>query len=363
MSIFFVKQKGWRYDFTKQGARYTKAGFKTKAEAKKAEAKMREELANPIEKGVETLTDITFLDMVNRRLDHVMMYNSKRHYVDYIYFAKRWVMRWGECLTKDVTRKMIEKFIMERSKVSSITANKEIKTLRATFNFAKKRKWVLDNPLDDMDFLPVEKRIKYVPSAEDVDRVIAAADPDTQDYLWTIRETMARVSEINQLTWDDVDLNGRFIILYTRKKKGGHLTPRKIPMTGKLFEVLSRRYVKREKSKSWVFWHTYWSSKTGKKVEGPYLDRKLFMRTLCKKAGVKYFRFHAMRHAGASIMDNNNIPMGSIQRILGHESRLTTEIYLHSLGETERQAMDVYEKARQNSHTNPHTKTNERLRG
>jgi integrase len=26
-----------------------------------------------------------------------------------------------------------------------------------------------------------------------------------------------------------------------------------------------------------------------------------------------------LRHSGASVMDNNNVPIGDIQRILGHE--------------------------------------------
>ena len=63
----------------------------------------------------------------------------------------------------------------------------------------------------------------------------------------------------------------------------------------------------------------------------------------------------ALRHAGATLMENNNVPVGSIQRILGHESRATTEIYLHSLCETERQAIVVYEQAREKSHTESHT--------
>jgi integrase len=79
----------------------------------------------------------------------------------------------------------------------------------------------------------MEKRVKAVSSSEDIDKVIAAADPETQDYLWVIRETMGRVSEINRLEWKDVYLDERYVILYTRKKKGGHLTPRKIPMTSK----------------------------------------------------------------------------------------------------------------------------------
>ena len=66
------------------------------------------------------------------------------------------------------------------------------------------------------------------------------------------------------------------------------------------------------------------------------------MRTLCKNAGVPYFRFHPLRHSGASVMDENNVPIGSIQRILGHEDRRTTEIYFHSIGNAEREAMAVF---------------------
>jgi len=52
------------------------------------------------------------------------------------------------------------------------------------------------NPTDGLDFFPVEKKVKYVgvSTNEDIDKVIDAADSDTQDYLWTIRETMARVT-------------------------------------------------------------------------------------------------------------------------------------------------------------------------
>lgn len=80
--------------------------------------------------------------------------------------------------------------------------------------------------------------------------VVLAADPDTQDYLWTIAFTMERVGESNRLTWQDVNFEERYVVLYTRKKRGGHLTPRKVPMTDKLFEVLSRRYASRDKRKA-----------------------------------------------------------------------------------------------------------------
>ncbi len=43
-------------------------------------------------------------------------------------------------------------------------------------------------------------------------------------------------------------------------------------------------------------------------------------------------------------MENNGVPVGSIQRIFGHESHRTTEIYLHTLGNAEREAMKLFEQ-------------------
>jgi integrase len=116
----------------------------------------------------------------------------------------------------------------------------------------------------------------------------------------------------------DVNLEQRYVVLYTRKKRGGHRTPRKVPMADKLYELLSHRVKNRDKRNPWVFWHRYWSRKKQESVVGPYLDRNRIMEVLCEKAGVRYFRFHALRHFGASMLEQSGVPVGSIQRLLGH---------------------------------------------
>jgi len=363
MSVYSVKGKGWRYDFTLQGVRHTEAWFKTKRAAAKAEIKRKEELENP-QVPEKTPTDMAFLSLVNKRLDYLKAYNSERYYTDHVYMAKRWVKVWGQLKCRDITFEMVQGYILGvAKKVSANSANAVLRSLRALFNFGKhpSRRWIDCNPTEGIRFLPVEKKLKYVPAKKDVLKVIMCADPDTQDYLWTIALTMGRMSEINRLTWNDVDLEDKYVVLYTRKKRGGHLTPRKVPMPDKLHGIFRRRYARRDKSKPWVFWHRFRDVKKGVWAEGPYRDRKTLMRTLCKRAGVAYFRFHALRHFGASVLDRANISLGSIQRILGHENRTTTEIYLHSIDEIDRAAMEYLgAQIEKKSHTDSHT---EKIKG
>jgi integrase len=359
MNICLKKGKGWRFDFTLQGKRHTSRLFKTKAEARQAEAKKREELKNP-PPVVETPTDMAFLELVNQRLDYVQAYKSKTYYADYLGICKRIAKEWRGRSCAEITKAMVRKYLLSRGRISAFTANKDLRYIRALFNFGIKNDLIQENPTKGLEFMPVERKIRYVPSKEDVARVLLAADPDTQDYLVAIKDSLGRMGEINRLTWADVDLEGKYVVLYTRKKKGGHLTPRKVPMTGTLYTMLLRRCKNRDRDKPWVFWQRYWSRKEGKFVEGPYQDRSKIMGTLCRKVGVRYFRFHALRHFGASVLDRANVPIGSIQRLLGHENRTTTEIYLHSIGEAEREAMDIYERACQEtplekSHAQIHT--------
>ena len=114
MSVYSVKGKGWRYDFILDEERYSSNWFKTKAEAREAEAKRREEIKNPRQEPVAAMettpTVMGFLELVNRRLDHVKAYNSQRHYTDHFYMAKRWIGEWEKLSCEEVTRDRIQKY-------------------------------------------------------------------------------------------------------------------------------------------------------------------------------------------------------------------------------------------------------------
>ncbi len=348
------KEKVWRYDFRLKGIRYQSQNFKTKTEAREAEEKKRAELKSP-----QTIkqTSLTFFELVNRRLAYMQVWDSKKHFQGIRGRARRWVSRWKDLPADQITQGMILQFVQERAKsVSANTGNREIISLNALFNWGKKQKppLVKENPVEGIEFIPIkEKSIKYIPPKEDVIKVLWCAanrDQSLWDYLVCMFDTKGRTNEINRLTWEDVSLSEGHepwkrsqVILWTKKKKGGSISPRSIPLTKRLYEILLRRWKDRDKTLPYVFVCEYYNLQ-GEKVVGPYTRRGKLMRGLCKEAGVKHFGFHSLRHLGASIMGNSSkVSIGAIQRILGHESQRTTEIYLHSIGQAERSAMEVFE--------------------
>ncbi len=341
MSVYFnLRRKWYEYYFRYKKKPYTGAGFKRKKDALEAEGERRKEVKNPPKPKAEE-TDMAFLTLLNRRLDYLQAYRTKKHYDDNVYMAKRWAKQWKDLTITQVAPELISTYLIKiRQKISAYTANKELRALRALWNFGIKppNRWFLENPTDGIEFFPIEKKAKYVPPKEDVIRVIMAAEGEVQDYLWTIALTLARMSEVNRLEWKDVDFENNSLKLYTRKTKGGNLVPRTIPMCKSLRDVLKRRL--KGNNTLWVFWHTYYSRKAGEWVTGPYAGRKRIMKTLCNKAGVKYFRFHPLRHFGASQLVNEGVDPKTIQELLGHSNFRTTEIYLHLIKGSDQDAMN-----------------------
>ncbi|WP_373498065.1 tyrosine-type recombinase/integrase, partial [Desulfococcus sp.] len=127
----------------------------------------------------------------------------------------------------------------------------------------------------------------------------------------------------------------RVVTLWTRKRKDGNLEPDAMPINTDLFNVLWRRWTSRTQN-DWVFFND--------KTNDRYNRRPKFMKGLCKRAGIPYIGFHSIRHFMASFLaDKQKISLMTISKLLRHRSLNTTEIYLHSIGEGQRAAMDGIE--------------------
>jgi integrase len=64
----------------------------------------------------------------------------------------------------------------------------------------------------------------------------------------------------------------------------------------------------------------------------PFTHRRKFFTRLCKRAGVKYFDYHSIRHLTAIILYRASYPVGHIQPVLRYKNSTTTERYLKKFG-------------------------------
>ena len=127
--------------------------------------------------------------------------------------------------------------------------------------------------------------------------------------------------------------------VWTRKRQGGELERDTLSMNSVLEGILKKRYVAR--TCEWVF-HI-----NNKEIQRTKIEKRL--EALCKKAGVKKFGYHAIRHHVSAMMAaSKKLSLVDIQRQLRHKNATTTDHYLKGLV-NESNAANVIEEMQGNT--------------
>lgn len=176
--------------------------------------------------------------------------------------------------------------------------------------------------------LPKEqnRRTRFLSVAE-CRELIAAAEPHLQPVLTFALNTGCRKSEILGLTWDRVDLKHGFIHL--DKTKSGE--SRDIPINATLRATL-KGLIRRVDSLL-----VFYNPDTG----GRWHDLKRSFATACRRAKIRDFRFHDLRHTFASQLVMAGIDLTTVSRLLGHASLTMTLRYSHLAPDHLKGALDV----------------------
>jgi integrase len=305
MSVYKHRGK-WMYDFWKNAVRYRDGGYETKTEAQDEEAKVR---ANA--KRINT----DFMKLCTSRLEELELRRTKGHFERNKLLIKNLIKKWATL--KTVTSEHVTEYLNEVAKVSKHKANVELRLIKALFYHGVKKKWFEVNPVTGMEPFGVEKKRKYIPPIEDIKKVLDLADEEQKKYLLTVMHTLGRMREINNLKPSDVYED--YLVLRTRKAKNSNVVERNVPYTDTLRAVIQSL----PKDKEYLF--------TNPRTGTRYDYRRKLLKGLCKKAQVKPFGLHALRHYGASKLAKEGVPLTDIQEILGHTRPTTTDHYLQSI--------------------------------
>lgn len=306
-------KKGIRFFYSGQylGVKYhSKAIFLTKQEANRAErdkkAQMDKEARSPVK-------DMPLIDLINDRLDYVASRRSKAYYKDGQKYLKLFYSYIGNPMASQVEGKQVNDFLMniardlKKRKKTNSKVNAMIRALKALFNYGIDVCEIdMKNPLVKVKLYGMDTRIKHIPTDSEIELVKAECDPGQQMLIDFVRQTGCRINEALRLT--TADIGERYVILYTRKAKGGSLTPRRVSKPDCLAGV---------KFKMRVF--SRWSR------EPKFLAKKV------EKLKLKRWNWHNLRHKRASEWSAEGKPIFEIMSLLGHSNLKTTQNYLQLL--------------------------------
>ena len=196
-------------------------------------------------------------------------------------------------------------------------------------------------PIDTIPTLPHKPKKQYTPSRADVLRVMEVATRSEKVFLNCFLQTGARRTEIFGLRWSDIDFQRRTVTLETHKTRNGSSRRDILPMSDELYEDLvwwrdweGRQFTNRT--------HVFICDRKGTGYGRPFTTRHKFMRGICRRAGVRYFGFHALRrHVASYLADSGNVSIKAIQGLLRHQSLQVTERYVQRISSDLRDTVSI----------------------
>ncbi len=229
----------------------------------------------------------------------------------------------GDRRIRTITPEQVEHYKIQRVKeVKHVTVNIELRSLRAAFNYAKRIKLIEENPFDMIKLLrnPDDGEASHLSEGEIHTLLGGIEDPGFRDLVQFVIHTMVRRGELIHLTWEDVNLERREIVIRNKKHfhvKGGK--PRWIPMSEWVYKFL----LDKQKRSNYIFCNQFGAPLTGGTISHEF---KKYVRKTNLNPKI---HFHSLRHTGISLLINRGVPIEFAQKIAGHVSLRTTHIYAH----------------------------------
>lgn len=329
------KSPYWQYDFQVDGVRYTGS---TSTESKSAAKEYVRKLRNRIAEGETKKPDLTVDEAFGLYWDQVGKHENN-HKTTEGQLERLKAFFKAATLIRDIDREEVEKYIVRRraqkatnrqTLVSNATVNREIELIkrvlkRVPIKYAK--------PTIDWSGIMLKEapeRIREL-SEDEERRLFEKIDPDLANVAEFALLSSQRRDAVVTLLWSKVDLTGGRASV-CRKGGGWHtfrLTPRMVALIASQPKVGPRVFTyrcernaparddrpRRIKGERYPFSYAGWYRK---------------WRRALNAAGIEDFRFHDLRHTGATRLVRATGNLKLAQRQLDHTTIATTARYAHA---------------------------------
>jgi len=243
----------------------------------------------------------------------------------------------GELADKEViaiSRQHLTDFRNSLAKrVLPLTVNVAVVLLKSFFSAAKRDGYVLENPAEFLDTLPVRSKFRADAfTLEEIRALLNHADPEWTSMIMFGLYTGQRMGDIATLSWENVDL-ARNEIRLTTKKTGKALV---IPIAEPLRGYIESLPVTDDPN---LFFHPT-LSELYRKYRAAWLSERFLALMVKANLNLKgaeaeqnrrrkknRLGFHSFRRTAVSLLKDHGCPQAVVEEIVGHSNAETSAIY------------------------------------
>lgn len=235
---------------------------------------------------------------------------------------------WKTVSAADVREWMI--FLLDGQHLTAASVNRKLSALRTFYKYLRRMGWADVNPMEKV-VAPKKKRpLPYFVREAEMDRLLELTREDrsfkgirNRLILMMFYETGVRRAELLGMTDANVDLVARQVKVTGKRNK------QRIVPFGDELEAEIRAYLDaRKEALGSVDFPTFFVGEKGEAMSKGRVA-KIVKDNLSMVTTIKKRSPHVLRHSFATAMLNNSADLTSIQKLLGHESVATTEVYTH----------------------------------
>lgn len=231
-------------------------------------------------------------------------------------------------INKDQIREYLK--YLDQLKYSKSTISRILSALRNFYSYLIKEEQITSNPFKLIKNPKKEKKLPNFLQNNELELLFKSIDTKNplglrnRLILELLYATGLRVSELDSLTLNDIDLNNKEIRVTGKGNK------ERIVFFGEYAEEYLKKYINntrkellQNKKNNYLLLNNNGDHLSVRGIQEIIND-------IVKEASLKHnISPHSLRHTFATDLLNNGADLKSVQELLGHESLSTTQIYTH----------------------------------
>ncbi|MBX7133443.1 MAG: tyrosine-type recombinase/integrase [Fimbriimonadaceae bacterium] len=300
------------------------------AAAKKAAQRLRSEVVmggNPSEKKVQAKAIPFYREVAAAYLQQAKLH-QRSYTTSAMYIRNHVLPRWGNVRLTDITSQAVAQWLADKRAQGLAPAT--VEKIRVIFG----RSFVVgaqanipgaeQNPVRNVPRVKFNNARERFLSAEEAARlreaVAASANPQLQHIVGLLLLTGARVRELLDARWENVDVERRAWFIPTSKTG----KPRYVPLSTAALAIIDA--LPRFEGCPWLV--------PNPETKKPFVAIQHSWDRARRVAGLPGLRIHDLRHSAASFMVNSGVDLFAVGKVLGHASYQSTQRYAHLANDT-----------------------------